>query len=401
MSRPADITSLLLAGPPPVPVSPPSLRGGGGAGAGGVPAFVVPPAVVPHSVLEGCNCPNCAAGRAAGFLGLRSPRQHARGKLASRAWQRDTGLSNPAYWAASTGTQFLRVKVTPARVKFTFSDPLAEHLTPLRAPGGRRGVIRELSDAARDRLADRAATLDAQGHEPEVMVTLTSPANWEQIYVCDQDGVSLDGGRIFKAQLKAFRKRLERFLARLGIASWSVLWFLEFQKRGAPHVHLLVFGCSMPEPVRRALRSWCGRAWSSVVGNPDPVELSKHQRAGTQVARMKKKHFGYAKKYASKMEQKEVPDDFRHVGRFWGCWNYSTPESVVLDVDYSRLNSDESAWVRRLVSQVLATVYPHSPEFVATRINKMENAVRDGIKHKFGFTVFGASAAETARPLLA
>jgi hypothetical protein len=311
------------------------------------------------------------------------------------------GLSNPAYWAASADTQFLRVKVTPARVKFTFSDPLAEHLTPLRAPGGRRGVISELSDASRDRLADRAATLDAEGHQAEVMATLTSPANWEQIYVCDGDGVSLDGGRIFKAHLKAFRKRLERFLAGLGISSWSVLWFLEFQKRGAPHVHLLLFGCSLSEAELRSLRSWCGLAWSSVVGNPDRVELGKHQRAGTQVARMKKKHFGYAKKYASKMEQKEVPDDFRHVGRFWGCWNYSPSQPVVLDVDYSRLNSEDAAWVRRLVSQVLGTVYSYSPDFVSSRLNKTENAVRDGLKHKFGFTVFGALAAETALPLLA
>jgi len=233
------------------------------------------------------------------------------------------------------------------------------------------------------------------------MITLTSPANWEQVYVYDQDGVSLDGGRLFKAHLKAFRKRLERFLARLGISSWSALWFLEFQRRGAPHVHLLLFGCQLPEPVRRSLRGWCGRAWSSIVGNPDAVELGKHQRAGTQVARMKKKHFGYAKKYASKLEQKQVPADFRHVGRFWGCWNYSAPAPLVLDMDFSRLNADEAGWVRRLLAAVLGTVYPHSPSFVASRLNRMEAALGQGLKHKFGFTVFGAPAREAALPLLA
>lgn len=326
----------------------------------------------------------------------RPAREARRSGLAARAFAWDTGLSNPAYLAATSGTQFLRVQVEPARVKFTFSDPVAEHLTPLRSPGGRRGVISELSDAARDRLANRAWALTAEGHEPEAMITLTSPANWRDVYAAE--GVS--GGRLLKGHLVAFRKRLGRFLEAQGISSWSALWFVEFQRRGAPHVHLLLFGCKLPEPVRRALRGWCGRAWSSIVGNPDLVELGKHQRAGTQVARMKAKHFGYAVKYATKPEQKEVPDDFRDVGRFWGCWNYKGTAPVVLDVDYSRLNPEEAEWVRRLLVHALVTVYPSSPSFVATRLRKVQAALQDGLRHKFGLTVFGSPASSAAVSLL-
>jgi hypothetical protein len=325
----------------------------------------------------------------------RAPKPWASRRLArASAW--DTGLSNPAYLAATSGTQFLRVQVEPARVKFTFSDPVAEHLAPLRSPGGRRGAISELSDAARDRLANRAWSLTAEGHEPEVMVTLTSPANWREVYAAE--GVS--GGRLLKAHLEAFRKRLGRFLEARGVVSWSALWFLEFQQRGAPHVHVLVFGCKLDEPVRRSLRSWCGRAWSSVVGNPDLVELGKHRRAGTQVARMKAKHFGYAVKYATKTEQKVVPEDFRDVGRFWGCWNYTATAPVVLDVDYSRLNPEEAEWVRRLLVHALVTVYSASPTFVATRLRKVQAALQDGLRHKFGLTVFGSSASSAALSLL-
>lgn len=330
----------------------------------------------------------------------RPVRERRRLGMAARAVAWDTGLSNPAYLAASTGTQFLRVQVESARVKFTFSDPVAESLTPVRGVGGLRGEITELSEASRARLANRAWALGAEGHEPEVMVTLTAPANWERVYICDEDGQPLGGGRLLKAHLAAFRKRLERFLKRHGVTSWSALWFLEFQRRGAPHVHLLLFGCKLPERVRRALRNWCGGAWSSVVGNPDRLELAKHRRAGTQVARMRAKHFGYAVKYATKTEQKEVPPCFRGVGRFWGCWNYTSPEPVVLDFDYSRLNPDETGWVRRLLSAVLVTVYPSSPSFVTSRLNKVEAALGQGLKHKFGFTVYGSPARDAALPLL-
>lgn len=397
MSRPADITSRLLAGSPPVSVSLPSLRGGGGAGAGGLP----PEELVRFFEDRAERFRDDRDSGAAYRRSLNPYRALAGRALVRRAYRRDTGLSNPAYLAASTGTQFLRVQVESARVKFTFSDPVAESLTPVDGVGGKRGEITCLSDAARERLANRAWALGAEGHEPEVMVTLTAPANWERVYICDEYGEALGAGRLLKAHLQAFRKRLERFLKRHGVTAWSALWFLEFQKRGAPHLHLMLFGCKLSERVRRALRNWCGGAWSSVVGNPDRRELAKHRRAGTQVARMRCKHFGYAVKYATKAEQKEVPHYFRDVGRFWGCWNYSSPDPVVLDVDFSRLNPDEAGWVRRLLVAVVGTVYQHSPTFAASRLAKMERALRDGLAHKFGFTVFGAAAREVALPLLA
>lgn len=327
---------------------------------------------------------------------LLTPEQHAAFKLARRASERETGLSNTAYLAASSGTQFLRVEIESARVRFRFSDPISEALSPLPGGGARRGEITCLSDAARDRLANRAWSLGAEGHTPEVMVTLTSPANWERVYVCDEHGEALGGGRLLKAHLQAFRKRLARFLKRHGVVSWSALWFLEFQQRGAPHIHLMLFACKLPEPVRRSLRKWCGGAWSSIVGNPDAQELGKHRRAGTQVARMRAKHFGYAVKYATKTEQKEVPHYFRDVGRFWGCWNYDSPEVTVLDLDYSRLDDQQAAWVLYLVANVLRTVEAHSPAFVISRNKKAENTVVSGLKHRFGFSVYGQPASQVA-----
>jgi hypothetical protein len=305
-------------------------------------------------------------------------------------------LSNAAYLAATSGTQKIKVKITPARVKFTISDDLAELESASRPAPGRRGVVSEFSDGARDRLADRAAELEALGKIPQVMATLTSPANWEEIYLHDQDGVSLEGGRIFKGHMDALRKRLERKMQKMDVHHWAALWFLEFQSRGAPHVHLIVFDCVIDAKKRKALRSWAGRAWAGIVGNPSKIEKQKHVKSGTQIAKMKKPHFGYAKKYASKMEQKDVPDGFYGVGRFWGVWNCKKTAPLVLDVDYSRLNPQDAAWISHLVLSVLRTVEPYSPQFLVTRHQKTERAILNGIKHKIGFTVYGAPASQVA-----
>ena len=321
-------------------------------------------------------------------------------RLAARAEAVDTrreslGLSNPTYLAGSSDTQFLRVHIDSAEVRFSFSDPVSETLTPQRG-GGRRGEITELSEAARGRLAARAWALTAEGYEPAGMITLTAPANWSEIYVCDADGVTLGGGRVLKRHLDTFRKRLGRFLARYGLGEWSALWFLEFQRRGAPHIHLMLFGCALSPALLRALRSWCGPAWSSIVGNPSKFEQEKHKRAGTRVEKMKCKHFGYAVKYATKTEQKEVPTYFRDVGRFWGCWNYTHPEPVALQLDFSHLNQRDQSQVFELVYMVLRTLPPEAQNFARSRLNKACQAITGGLHHAFGFRVFGTSAVAAA-----
>ena len=386
----------------PTGVSPRPLgRGGAPVGVGAnfpVVSFATP---LVHVYKDVCDCPKCAEKRVAlirgKFLGVpRSARDVRQGNLLERL-ERPRGLSNPAYRAAMSGTANLELIVTPSRSRFRLSDPISDVLTPQRMPTAPRGKISELSDGARSRLADRAVSLTEEGYTPDVMITLTSPANWEALYVATVDGESICGGRVFKEHLKAFRKRLERFFARHSLGKLSALWFLEFQKRGAPHVHLILFGATLPEPVRRSLRNWAGRAWSSIVGNPDAFELGKHRRAGTQVARMRAKHFGYAVKYATKTEQKTVPDEFEDVGRFWGVWNYDTPAPVVLSLDFNRLDAEEAALVRRIVGAALETVTGYSAAFVARQKAVLERCLRDGLKCKIGFSVFGKASGEAAK----
>ena len=332
------------------------------------------------------------------LLASRSSREVARSGLLQRL-QGARGLSNPAYLAASSGTSNLRLVLQSARVKFTLSDPIADALAPAPGGGAVRGSITELSVGARDRLADRAWSLSAEGQKPSVMVTLTSPGNWEQVYGYDPEtGEVLEGGRILKNHMAAFRKRLHRFFERHQIFSWSALWFLEFQKRGAPHIHLMLFGCEVPESVRRQMRSWAGRAWSSIVGNPVKAEQAKHCRAGTQVARVRVPHFGYAVKYATKTEQKEVPSNFASVGRFWGVWNYKGEPPIEINLDVNLCNSDEFAFLLEMVNTALTTIYEHAPKFYWAKLNKiLEINKSKKIPYKFGFSVYGQEASQKVK----
>lgn len=124
-----------------------------------------------------------------------------------------------------------------------------------------------------------------------------------------------DDPAAWKAQLNALEKRIER--------TWgcvSYYWRLEFQERGAPHFHLLLW---LQEPVRRIhdpterilrLRNNISWWWNEIAGDGS----TKHLDAGTQVKKCKSlRHLaGYLSKYVAKTEQ--FSESCTHPGRLWG-----------------------------------------------------------------------------------
>jgi len=160
-----------------------------------------------------------------------------------------------------------------------------------------RGEVTEFSDKSRARLAFVANNTDVTFR---TMVTLTYPREFPR------------DGRTVKKHLARFLQKWQRYTQ-----GSSVLWFLEFQQRGAPHVHILT---STALPSRRVdaknLRLWVSHQWFRICDSGD----YKHLLAGTQVARVRNTECtgAYAVKYAAKMEQKRVPPEYRNVGRFWG-----------------------------------------------------------------------------------
>lgn len=171
-----------------------------------------------------------------------------------------------------------------------------------------RGDITVFSDKARARLAFVANNTTVVFR---TMITLTYPKEYPR-----------DGSKV--------KQDLRRFLAawRRYTRGADHLWFLEFQARGAPHVHILTdYPCPAGREARKNLRTWVIHKWYDICGRLDP----KHLLAGTRTERLRSLEGGarYAVKYATKMRQKAVPEDYRNVGRFWGHTRAVKPEPIL------------------------------------------------------------------------
>lgn len=161
--------------------------------------------------------------------------------------------------------------------------------------GGRRGKISEFSPASRRRLLVLLNSIDQRKMPLPVFITLTYPGSWPT------------DSRERKRHLDAFRKRMERRLGR-----FPAIWRLEFQRRGAPHYHLLAF---VDDGVS-CLRTFVSEAWYESCGRICP----EHLRAGTNVQRVRswRQASSYAAKYLGKLET--LAPGCPSPGRFWGVW---------------------------------------------------------------------------------
>lgn len=181
-----------------------------------------------------------------------------------------------------------------------------------RGGGGLRGEVTEFSKSSRRRLLQLLNSINRDEALLPYFVTLTYHHSWPE----DRHGR--------KAQMDAFRKRLER-----SVGEFAAVWRLEFQKRGAPHYHLLIF--LPPDALggdRRRndhqgryerltkLRNRVAFMWHEVAGYGSP----EHFSAGTSVEEVKSWRGvnSYASKYMGKPEQ--LQEGAPSVGRFWGVW---------------------------------------------------------------------------------
>jgi len=127
-------------------------------------------------------------------------------------------------------------------------------------------------------------------------------------------------GRLVKYQLRRYLQELTRLAHSNGHKdTCSFFWFIEFQKRGAPHFH--IFTTEFID------YKYCADLWFNIVGSGD----SKHLKAGVRVEKLRKGRKGlicYAKKYAIKQSQKEVPELYSNVGRFWGIHGLKTRKAA-------------------------------------------------------------------------
>jgi hypothetical protein len=179
--------------------------------------------------------------------------------------------------------------------------------------GGPRGAVRSFSRASRKRLIELFATL--KGGEKAVMITLTYGQHWPSPSAS-------------KDHLRTFLQRIRRRWPHV-----SAIWRLEFQRRGAPHYHIILF--NIPFLPKQDVAA----AWHSVIGDEYADWSQGDPRAPfTRIEAIKSRRrlIAYVSKYVAKSDEDEShqpappPQEsntgldhaaYLHSGRFWGVMN--------------------------------------------------------------------------------
>lgn len=208
---------------------------------------------------------------------------------------------------------------------------------PENDPCGSGGVITEWSRKSRSAMCRTFAELDysplVESDRVPAMVTLTYPGDWE---VVAPDGASV------KRHMVLWRKRFQREYGEPA----RYIWKLEFQRRGAPHIHLWTAPPMSPGRSGRGFAQWLSETWAEVVDHPNPVQKARHRLAGTAIdvrsglkACDPKRLAIYFTKHSSpnlhgdKEYQHVVPEPWRRAGRgpgrFWGVYGLKKAIAVV------------------------------------------------------------------------
>ena len=193
-------------------------------------------------------------------------------------------------------------------------------------------VIKEFSASSRLHMRERFAALPWERCGDRLaMVTYTYPKEFPH------------SGRVVKGHREAMKLRWSR--------KWGAptgAWALEFQDRGAPHIHTYV---GLPPLPLQEFEDWIRNAWYEVVGSGVQV----HRRRGVDVrpcfygpARENARRVAdYFWRESGKRQQKKVPDDYVAVGRFWGYWGLK-PE-----LERLALTVHEDVEIRRVMMALL------------------------------------------------
>lgn len=146
--------------------------------------------------------------------------------------------------------------------------------------------------------------------------------------------VTLTFGKQYPLDAKALKYLLHRFFLQLkrvkGFENMGVIWKLEYQRRGAPHFHLFLYGVELErarEIIPQCWYFWAGYGDNNVLlwhkgllGNDHCVQLLKSIHGV----------FFYAAKYFSKLSD----DDTKSSGRYWGVVG-SVPFAAMVSVPIS------------------------------------------------------------------
>ncbi|SID09487.1 Uncharacterised protein [Mycobacteroides abscessus subsp. abscessus] len=214
------------------------------------------------------------------------------------------------------------------------------------------------------------------------MVTFTYPGDWETVA---PDGASV------KRHMVLWRKRFRREYGEPA----RYIWKLEFQRRGAPHIHLWMTPPNSIGKSGLSFATWLSETWAAIVNHPDEQQKLRHRLAGTAIDILSglracdpKRLAIYFTKHSSpnsngdKEYQHIVPSPWqepgRGPGRFWGVYGLhkATATSEVSVDTYLAARRIIRRWSRSqatygvLGSQFPSAVLPRTADRIVTRIDQ-------------------------------
>ena len=210
--------------------------------------------------------------------------------------------------------------------------------------GGKRGTVSEFSHASRRRLLRLLATLDPA--QKYAFLTLTYPADFPDVENA-------------KTHLRAFYKRLKR-----KNDSLAAIWRLEFQRRGAPHFHLILMNWEYI-PQYGLLEFW-----QEVTGAEVKLLDIRMVQGDPQTA------LRYAAKYSAKRSTYLDNSAYlaahpnTNIGRHWGSYNlerarYATYNAVAWQLPFDVLINILDSVVREIDLKLEIDRKGYAPETVS------------------------------------
>jgi len=173
--------------------------------------------------------------------------------------------------------------------------------------------------------------LSAKSRTRMLFILRNTNVSFRSMFCLSYPGTFPTDGRQVKADLNRwltwFRRRVK------GV---PYFWFLEFQARGAPHVHIYLSARVGELPHREMATAWAGFVSGDDLETWEKV-FAVHSHANQlQDFRTRDGYIRYAAKYALKTRQKTVPVAYQNVGRFWGASRVvknSVPEGDLIPID--------------------------------------------------------------------
>lgn len=191
-------------------------------------------------------------------------------------------------------------------VSLRYHEP---RLQPMKR-GSTRGRVTTFSRRSRKRLLEKTARLDLAGivkTKPIVFLTLTYGQNYPK-----------------PKQAKVHLRTMWKRIARLSPEA-SGIWRMEFQDRGAPHFHIILF--NLPFISKEVVKT----IWGEIIGIEywdTSKEEAQEPFTRIEAIRNPRKAMAYVSKYVAK--RPDESSGFNHVpyltagenvGRLWGVFN--------------------------------------------------------------------------------